>query len=42
MLTDSAQPEQFTEFYYNQFDLDRKQLAPLYVSFSLFCNAGYC
>ncbi|PSS14979.1 hypothetical protein M430DRAFT_142297 [Amorphotheca resinae ATCC 22711] len=22
--------KQFTEFYYNQFDLDRKQLAPLY------------
>ena len=25
-------PEQFTEFYYNQFDQDRKALAPLYVS----------
>ena len=24
--------EQFVEFYYNQFDADRKQLAPLYVS----------
>ncbi|KIN02108.1 hypothetical protein OIDMADRAFT_18825 [Oidiodendron maius Zn] len=22
--------KQFTEFYYNQFDIDRKQLAPLY------------
>lgn len=26
--------EQFTDFYYNQFDADRKQLAPLYVSYS--------
>jgi hypothetical protein len=27
--------EQFTEYYYNQFDADRKQLAPLYVSCSV-------
>lgn len=30
MLTPDS--EQFTEFYYNQFDQDRSQLAPLYVS----------
>jgi hypothetical protein len=27
--------EQFTEYYYNQFDADRKQLAPLYASLSV-------
>lgn len=29
-------PEQFTEFYYNQFDADRKQLGVLYVSYKKF------
>jgi hypothetical protein len=32
--------EQFVEFYYNQFDTDRKQLAPLYVSL-LYLNLIY-
>lgn len=30
-MLNSLLPEQFTEFYYNQFDADRKQLAALYV-----------
>lgn len=31
LIRTNLRPEQFVAFYYNQFDSDRKQLAPLYV-----------
>ncbi len=39
MLT-MGHSEQFVEFYYNQFDQDRKQLAALYVSLNHLVERG--